>query len=267
MEEMKILNYANQDVRMILIDGLPWWVLADVCRVLEIASSWNVSARLDDDEKMTICLTEGHSGKRGGARKNTVVNESGLYSVILRSDKPEAKAFKRWITHEVLPSIRQTGSYEIAPSADEGVEPSVEAGLQRIGLIIRAAEHKAVPQSEQLRLLSIAVCALTGTELNLSPTPVSVARGIMELPEVFGAAKKGKVKNLGGGGKVRLYSLLEIADALNITPAEFNAFADEHGLKGNYNGEWTRVKTPQGEAREFLYIQSVMDEYREETKE
>ena len=89
------------------------WVLADVCRVLDLSNPSKVAERLDDDEKMTLTLGDGHSGQRGGAQKAIIINESGLYSVILRSDKPQAKAFKRWITHEVLPSIRKTGGYYV----------------------------------------------------------------------------------------------------------------------------------------------------------
>ena len=88
-------------------------MLADVCRVLDLSNPSKVAERLDDDEKMTLTLGDGHSGQRGGAQKAIIINESGLYSVILRSDKPQAKAFKRWITHEVLPSIRKTGGYYV----------------------------------------------------------------------------------------------------------------------------------------------------------
>ncbi len=100
-------------------DGEPWWMLADVCKVLELSNPSKVAARLDEDEKMTLTLSKGHSGQRGGAQIATIVNESGLYSVILRSDKPQAKTFKRWVTHEVLPSIRQTGKYSIETRLDD----------------------------------------------------------------------------------------------------------------------------------------------------
>jgi prophage antirepressor-like protein len=101
-------------VRVVQHDKETWWVLADVCKALGIGNASDVAKRLDDDEKMTIDSIEGHSGKRGGARKLTIINESGLYSVVLRSDKPQAKAFKRWVTHDVLPAIRKDGYYTIA---------------------------------------------------------------------------------------------------------------------------------------------------------
>lgn len=101
----------HEEFRVIDRDGNPWFVLADVCRKLGIGNPSDAASRLDADEKMTLEITEGQSGVRGGARSMTIINESGLYSVILRSNKPEAKAFKKWITSEVLPSIRKTGGY------------------------------------------------------------------------------------------------------------------------------------------------------------
>ena len=109
---MQVFQYEDSDqFRVIDRDGEPWFVLSEVCKKLAIANPSDAASRLDDDEKMTIGITEGHSGQRGGARKLTIINESGLYSIILRSNKPEAKRFKKWITSEVLPSIRKTGGY------------------------------------------------------------------------------------------------------------------------------------------------------------
>lgn len=87
-------------------DGNPWWVLKDVCSVLEIGNSRDVMARLDSDEKGVDIIDT-----PGGKQEVSIINESGLYSVILVSRKPEAKKFKRWVTHEVLPSIRRHGLY------------------------------------------------------------------------------------------------------------------------------------------------------------
>lgn len=98
-------------VRAVTLEGEPWFVAADVCRALGIGNSRDATNKLDDDEKMTVDLTDSHSGKRGGAQMITVVNEPGLYALVLSSRKPEAKAFKRWITHEVIPEIRKTGGY------------------------------------------------------------------------------------------------------------------------------------------------------------
>ncbi|MEQ9259831.1 MAG: Bro-N domain-containing protein [Roseovarius sp.] len=96
----------DMDFRVIDRDGEPWFVLADVCRKLAVVQPASASRHLDTDEKGVL---EMHTP--GGRQKMTVINESGLYSLVLRSSKPEAKRFKKWVTSEVLPSIRKTGSY------------------------------------------------------------------------------------------------------------------------------------------------------------
>jgi len=99
-------------------DGAPWFVLADVCRVLAIANPRDAASRLDDDEKNTVGITDGTPGNPN----QIIINESGLYSVIFTSRKPEAKAFKKWVTSEVLPSIRKTGGYHVDPIINGNTE-------------------------------------------------------------------------------------------------------------------------------------------------
>src|SRR5690606_35802145 len=110
--DLTVFRYDDNPIRTVLVDGEPWFIAADVCAVLGIANVGNALARLDDDEKDSIRLADGTPGNPNKA----IVNEPGLYSLILRSDKPEAKAFKRWVTHEVLPAIRKTGRYEVQPA-------------------------------------------------------------------------------------------------------------------------------------------------------
>ena len=102
----KVFNYKGNNVRTLTKDCEIWFVAKDVCDVLEIKNSRDAVSRLDDDEKNTVVLTDGI-----GNPNKTIVNEPGLYTLILGSRKPEAKMFKRWITHEVLPSIRMNGMY------------------------------------------------------------------------------------------------------------------------------------------------------------
>ena len=106
MSEIRIFNYNSVEVRTIQKDGEPWFVLKDVCNVLHIGNSRDVVARLDKDEKGV-----GQIDTLGGKQEMTIINESGLYNVILRSDKPEAKPFRKWVTSEVLPTIRRHGMY------------------------------------------------------------------------------------------------------------------------------------------------------------
>ena len=104
--ENKLMVFENEafgKVRTLNLNGEPWFVAVDVCSVLDLSNPTIAVSRLDEDERAKFNL-----GRQGDA---TIVNEPGLYTLVLGSRKPEAKAFKRWITHEVLPNIRKHGVY------------------------------------------------------------------------------------------------------------------------------------------------------------
>lgn len=138
-------------------DNEPWFVATDVCKALEVRNSRDAVSRLDADEKMTVGLTDTHSGQRGGAREITIVNEPGLYTLVLGSRKPEAKAFKRWITHDVIPSIRKTGGY-IA-----GQETMSDADLMAKALLVAQRQieqrDKQLAEMQPKALFADSVCA------------------------------------------------------------------------------------------------------------
>lgn len=110
----QIFNYEAAQIRVIVQDGEPWFVAKDVCEVLELGNPSQAVSRLDDDEKAIIS-----NDTPGGTQEMLVVNEPGLYSLILGSRKPEAKSFKRWITHKVIPTIRKHGAYMTAEKIEE----------------------------------------------------------------------------------------------------------------------------------------------------
>ena len=107
MSNIRIFNYNSVEVRTIQNDGEPWFVLRDVCNVLGLGTPARVAERLDPDEVSQTHITD----SMGRQQEMTIINESGLYNVILRSDKPEAKPFRKWVTSEVLPTIRRHGMY------------------------------------------------------------------------------------------------------------------------------------------------------------
>ena len=109
MTAMIPFSFEGNEVRLLDRDGEPWFVLTDVCRALELVNAPQVASRLDEDEKTTITNADSRVGH--GPQSLTIINESGLYSLILTSRKAAAKRFKKWITAEVLPSIRKTGMY------------------------------------------------------------------------------------------------------------------------------------------------------------
>ena len=107
MNDIQIFNYNSSEVRTIQKDGEPWFVLRDVCNVLGISHVKDTADRLDQDEVGQTEVID----SLGRKQTATIINESGLYNVILRSDKPEAKPFRKWVTSEVLPTIRRHGMY------------------------------------------------------------------------------------------------------------------------------------------------------------
>ncbi len=137
INELQIFDYKGKKVRTIQKDGETWWVLKDVCEILGIERGRRVSERLDTDEVGTLSVPHPQSPSK--TIEMRCVNESGLYSVILRSDKAEAKPFRKWVTAEVLPSIRKTGGYRAGACASCG--NSGEAAIQTNDAISRLEEQ------------------------------------------------------------------------------------------------------------------------------
>lgn len=132
----RVFQYRGAQVRTVIKDGEPWWVLKDVCDVLDLAHRV-VRQRLDDD----VCSTYAIPDSLGRSQETTIVNEDGLYDVILESRKPEAKDFRKWVTSEVLPSIRKTGSY------------SLHDPQQLIALALVEAQKLLEAKDEQIALM------------------------------------------------------------------------------------------------------------------
>ena len=141
------------NVRVVERDGEPWFVAADVCKALEIGNPSQALVRLEDDEKFTTLIS--NEGAASGTSSMAFVNEPGLYSLVLGSRKPEAKVFKRWVTSDILPSIRRTGGYvanedmflnTYLPHADEPTRAMFHAQLQ----VIRSMDATIARQQAQL---------------------------------------------------------------------------------------------------------------------
>lgn len=137
--------------------GEPWFVAKDVCDALGIANNRDAIKALDDDEKNTVVISDGIQGNPN----KTIISESGFYKLVMKSRKPEAKAFQRWVTHEVLPSIRKKGGY-IAAAADE----TPEQIMARAVLLAHDTIARQKAQIEELKpkaLFADAVAASDGT--------------------------------------------------------------------------------------------------------
>ena len=141
MNNVQEFLYENSPIRMIESNGETWWVLKDICKLLSIENHKNITKRLEEDEVGTFELP--HPQSKEKKLEMLCVNESGLYSVILRSDKPEAKAFRRWITHEILPEIHRTGGYN-AISTEILEDSSLTAASKTIFMYLcRCAKGKS----------------------------------------------------------------------------------------------------------------------------
>jgi anti-repressor protein len=132
---LSVFAFEGAQVRVVTRNGEPWFVLADVCRVLGMGNPSQAATRLDDDEKHTLTRNEGANfpGLGNGGALPTLISEAGLYRLVMRSEKPAAKTFQKWVTGEVLPAIRKTGSYSAAPQP-AAPQPS----MTRSELIARA---------------------------------------------------------------------------------------------------------------------------------
>lgn len=140
-------NASNQNIRVQMKDGEPWFVAKDVCDALTLENSRKATASLDDDEKGVSPIVT-----PSGTQQMTIVSESGLYNLIFQSRKAEAKAFRKWVTSEVLPSLRKTGRYELKPqkrgvvrrTRGEGVNVELTNLLWLIGESLEQGDQAAV---------------------------------------------------------------------------------------------------------------------------
>lgn len=152
-------SFEGAEVRALMVDDEPWWVATDVCSALGLSDPRKSVGLLDEDERNTVPVTD----SLGRQQQTYIINESGLYSLILRSRKPEAKVFKRWITREVLPAIRKHGRYEAA-ATPAPKEITAAAG--------------PLPYKEQAEILTILRPVL--------PEPYAVATGKVIMARVMG---------------------------------------------------------------------------------
>lgn len=232
MNDIQIFTYQSSEVRTVMQDGEPWFCLVDVCRVLGLGSPHKVAERLDPDELAGIEIRSG-----GQMRKMTFINESGLYNVILRSDKPEAKPFRKWVTGTVLPTIRKTGTYSTNALPDPQKSALTEAKLNnsrarlastwlRVGSMVSIPEYKDV-------------CA------HYASSVLSGGEAVLPLPEV----------------REHLYTAAQVGDMLGISGNAVGRLANKHGLKTLEYGKMVWDKSPNSpkQVKTFRYNQKAVE--------
>jgi hypothetical protein len=234
MSNLSVFNFADQEIRVVGTPEWPLWVAMDVCNILEVKNPSDALKRLDDDEKDNLVLTDAI----GRNKEMAVVTESGLYSLVLSSRKPQAKAFKKWITSEVIPAIRRSGSYStqaLPPEPASTGDPELDrfllaleraraAGLDissdieyELNLRDRFAQLLGVPGKSAAPVAPIA--AIAPVEVAPSPKPL-----LGEYPSYRARAWNGD-----------LWPLVEI-----VTICGFNPNSYSHGQLGSYIAQ--RVK-------------------------
>lgn len=232
MNELQVFDYNSNKVRTVERDGEPWFVLKDVCQILRLGTPARVAERLDSDEKG---VSQIHTP--GGMQDATIINESGLYSVILRSDKPEAKPFRKWVTSEVLPSIRRHGIY----AAD--TQPKAMTDYQQ--MMAQTRQHNIAIQ--KARLLNQIASEYEGTYrqvLQAYATKELTGDFLLPLPKL----------------EEKTYTAGEIGKRLGISANKVGVLTNRHGLKTEKYGAWfaDKAKGHNKEVSSFRYYESVI---------
>ena len=168
MNDITIFNHLGNDIRVMTDDqGEPLFVLKDVCDALNLENTSRVAGRLDSDDLTLSKVID----NRGVHRETFLVSEAGLYEVIIRSDKPEAKAFRRWVTSEVLPSIRKHGMYATPATIEDMIaNPDIIIQLATTLKEERAARAKAEAEVEAQRPVAALGKAIETAEGDLTPS-------------------------------------------------------------------------------------------------
>ena len=219
-------------VRTTTINGEPWFVGKDVADILGYSNPRDAIAKhVDDDDRNTVAIRDGK-----GNPNQTIINESGLYALIIGSKLPTAKKFKRWVTSEVLPSIRKTGSYTVDPLQKQRLEIDLNNSRANVAALWLEIGNLATPEYKQ-------VCS------SYASSVLSGGKEVIPLPER-------KID--------RYYSAAEIAAALGITANRVGKIANQNGLKTAEYGKWFFDKSPYSnkEVQTFRYTRKAVDAIR-----
>lgn len=169
MTDNSLQVFSNEDfgqIRILAINDEPWFVAKDVCDALGLSNSRQALARLDDDEKGVIS-----NDTLGGVQQMATVSEAGLYGLVLSSKKPEAKAFKRWVTHDVLPSIRRHGVYA-TPQTVEDMLADPDTMIMTLRALKAERQRAQALMEDNARMLpkSVAYDAIIDTDGTMTVT-------------------------------------------------------------------------------------------------
>lgn len=226
MNELQTFDYNGSQVRTVEKDGEAWLVLSDVCVALGISNVSQAASRLDEDERSMFNI-----GRQG---KVNVINESGLYNVILRSDKPQAKPFRKWVTSEVLPTIRKTGQYNAKPNKALEIKET-NARVRLSNAFLKLAKVDTLSSEYKNILVAKAAEALTGFQL--IPLPKS---------------------------EQKMYTATEIGEMFGVTAQKIGKLSNQYGMKTDEYGTWYRSKSQYSnkEVDTFVYNDKAVKQFQ-----
>lgn len=209
MNELAVFTFEGNVVRTQAdIVGNPWWVAKDVCDVLGIKNNRDAIAKLDDDQKASVLLDGSEFG---------TINESGLYTLILRSNKESAKKFRKWVTSEVLPTIRKTGSYSLALNEKARIYPTAEPVFKALTSV---AEMFGLEKNQALLYANKATRRETGVDFQ------SILQIEMKNPD-----------------QERSFTPTELGQRFGLSAVKFNKELERLGFQEKKNNSWCATAT------------------------
>lgn len=246
--KFQIFSYKEQQVRTVERDGEVWLIAKDVCDILEIANARDAISALDDDEKANVAISDGSQ-----IRHYNAVSESGLYALVFRSNKPEAKAFSRWVRKEVLPAIRKTGSYSTTPRMSR-----------------EEYEMRMKALDDRRRDLDLRGAQILQSLLDNNTFPCTPETRTVFSHEIFKLVTGHEYLAMLPESTEKWYRASDIGSAFGLSANMVGRIAKKHGLKApegesNEYGRWifSKSKYSSREVPSFIYSESGFEWFRE----
>lgn len=264
-QQFQIFDFNGNNVRVVIVEDEPWFVATDVCAVLDVDTSVAVNGRnrkdkggnmyrdggLDNDEKGTVIVST-----PGGEQKLLAVNEPGLYHLISKSRKPEAKSFQRWVYHEVLPSIRKTGSYSI------NQQPQATYPAMSMEDIMIAQLQSMKEVKRQLAVIATEQEEFKNQQVVLQNQQAAQESKVEHMTKVLTATPDRQQFRR----KINEYARLAKKSVANATKEAFSILEDKQGiaLKTRVNNQWKKINGERAtEGKKPLSQNSLKKEYNQ----
>lgn len=242
----QIFTYNDKAVRVTEINGEIWFVAKDVCEILELSDVNKATRNLDDDEKGTNFIRT-----PGGMQDMTIISESGLYALVMKSRKPNAKQFSRWVRHDVLPSIRKTGGYSL-PNVSAPAPDSLNVRLKELDAKNRELDMKGAELLQHM--IDNPAYPITDESKAILAHEISKLITGHDNPAMLPVVSQ------------PMYSATEIGSKFGISKTKVGKIATEYNLKppigeSNEFGTWVRTKSQYSahECPQFMYNDCALD--------